>query len=553
MWRPAIEAAGIRLSSTLSPQPAVSLEAWILLFAGIAWGGWLVAQPWDGPSRRIAASVFAGGVAILAAVALGACRFGVRVPGWLDERGFGPFPNRNHTGHVLALGAVMALGCAGDAMRRKKWPVALPWAAAAGVIIMALVVNYSRGGMLMFFGAMVFWSVLTAWRRRSPKVLALGGSALLALFSFLILKGGPLAARFSGGPDSQVSFRERIWKDALALIHGNPWCGVGLGNFAALFPFFRHASVIQQGVLHPESDWLWLVSEAGWLAAIFVALLVIVSLHGALKSESGSLRRLRGAALAAGVAAGVHSLIDVPGHRIGSVFAALLVLVLAGWEARPAVVQRGASVIWRVLGSILVVAAGWLYTTRDFQRLPVVADGFLQSGRFAEAEVTATRALARAPLEWRLYFTRAEARACRGHMLEAIADFRRARLLEPTYAGVPLEEGRFWVSGATVSAPALALSAWTDALQRVVPPEDDAIFRTILDSAPADPAFRASLLEAVRNRPGLLLVWFLMAPPSEASAHYAEISSASKAWSKTQRTAFQRRAVELGVGTSPSN
>jgi hypothetical protein len=46
-WRLEVEAAGIALPATLSPQPELSSEAMVLLAAGLAWAGWLAAQPWD--------------------------------------------------------------------------------------------------------------------------------------------------------------------------------------------------------------------------------------------------------------------------------------------------------------------------------------------------------------------------------------------------------------------------------------------------------------------------------------------------------------------------
>jgi tetratricopeptide (TPR) repeat protein len=538
-WRLEAEAAGIALPATLSPQPELSSEAMVLLAAGLAWAGWLAAQPWDARSRRLAARTLAGGLIALAAVALMAWHFGLRVPGWLDERGFGPFPNRNHTGHVLALGAVLALGCAGDAARRNPWR-ALPWVAGAAVTLAALAVNYSRGGVLLFLGAAGMWAALAAWQRRSWKMIALGASALLALSALLLVAGGPFAARFAGGADSQIAFRRLIWQDTLALIHAGPWCGVGLGNFEALFPFYRTASVIQQRVLHPESDWLWLAAEVGWPGVALALAVLFACVRSAFPMETGTLRRLRGAALAAGIAAALHGLIDVPAHRLGSALAALLVLALARREAPATTASGVAAAVWRGLGVGLIAAAAWWWpASGDLKD----AKALSQAGQFAKAEAAATRALRRAPLNWSAYFTRAGARACAGHTLEALADFRRARLLEPHYAGVPLEEGRFWAS----RTPALALPAWREALRRVSPPEDEAIFGAMMAAAPDDAAFRAELLAMAHDRPALQLEWFQAAPAAEGLAHFTEISAAGGAWDAGQRAAFQRHAIEIGA------
>jgi hypothetical protein len=179
-----------------------------------------------------------------------------------------------------------------------------------------------------------------------------------------------------------------------------------------------------------------------------------------------------------------------------------------------------------------------------FARLPneaAQADTLLQKRHFAEAEEVATRALVRAPLDWRIYFTRAGARACRNETLEAVADFRRARRLEPHYAGLPLSEGQFWIA----SQPGLALIAWREALHRAPPPGDGDLYGTMLGAAPNDPGFRARLLALAQDRPVLQLKWFQAAPPVEARAQLARLSAAAQHWPPEQRALFQRRAEEI--------
>jgi len=342
-----------------------------------------------------------------------------------------------------------------------------------------------------------------------------------------------------------VSFRVLIWRDTLALIHASPWCGAGLGNFTALFPLYRTASVIQQSVLHPESDWLWLAAELGWLGVALALGAAFCVLRGAFPFAPGTRRRLRGAALAAALAALLHCAIDVPEHRLGAALTALFVAVLARGDGPPMPASWVAAAFSRVLGLVALVAAV------IFARLPDEArqaEMLLHAGRFAEAQAAADRALVRAPLDWRVYFTRAGARACRGQMLEALADFRRARTLEPHYAGLPLEEGRFWLQ----SQPELALTVWREALRRVHSPEDEEIYGAMLAASPDNAGFRAQLLALAENRPALQLQWFQFVPPAEARAHLETITAAARQCSPAQREAFQRRASELGSGpTAP--
>lgn len=538
-WRRGLLGVGIPLGNMLSPQPWISAETALWLVMGLAWLAWLLGQYWTASTRTLAAKVLAGGVVLLALFALAARAFHFAVPGWHPDHDFGPFPNRNHTGHVLALGGLLALGCAAEVWPH-NWRKALPWLLGAAIVLVALVVNYSRGGVLLFFGALVLWAALEAWRRGSWKVLAVGGSLVLVLVSLVLLGGGAFAGRFAGGADSQVGFRVLIWRDTLALIHASPWSGVGLGNFTALFPFFRQESVNQQTVLHPESDWLLLAAELGWGGVVLALGGAFFILRRAFPFAPGSCRRLRGAAFAAAVAALLHGAIDVPGHRVGSALLALFVMVLAGNEAPATVLDSwGAAAFSRMmgvlaLGSALALAQRPDYATRAAALLP--------AGMYAQAEASADLALERAPLAWHVYFTRAGAKACLGHPLEALADFRRARTLEPHYVGVPFEEGLFWLQ----TRPALTLSVWHEAIRRLSPAEDEAIYGAMLSAAPDNANFRAQLLAMVQDRPELQLQWFQCAPAAEARAHQEAITTVAQRCTPAQRAAFQRRVKELG-------
>ena len=537
-WRAGVEGAGIILPATLSPQPRLTLDALFLLAAGIAWMGWLMASPWDAGSRRLGARCFTVGALVLAVLALVQWKTGWRPPGWLSAEGHGPFPNRNHTAHVLALGGVLAVGCGADAARHGT-ARAVPWLLAGCVVLAALAATYSRGGVMMFFFALAIWNAAVARQRKSWKILLLGLAALCLAAAAVLVFGGAIAERFAGGQGSEFGFRFRIWSDATDLIEASPLYGSGLGNFAALFPFYRVQSVIQSGVIHPESDWLWLASETGLAGAALGLLAVWIAFAGALPLKRGTQRRLRGAALAATAAAVFHGFLDVPGHRLGSVLAALLVLALARKDHESGIPSHVAVAGWRVLGLAMVaLAAWWMNFTNDAARAETLA----REGRFAAAAESASLAIARAPLDWRPYFTRAGALARTGKVIEAVADFRRARMLEPHYAEIPLEEGRFWIR----RQPELAFIAWTEALRRSGGPEAPGVFGQMRMAVPDDAASRARLLGLADGRATLQMDWFLGVPAAEAKPHLAVIAEIAARCDEGRRKAFARRAAELG-------
>jgi tetratricopeptide (TPR) repeat protein len=233
----------------------------------------------------------------------------------------------------------------------------------------------------------------------------------------------------------------------------------------------------------------------------------------------------------------LHSTFDVPGHRLGSALLALFVIVLARRDPEPSADSSWIAGISRTVGLVALGAAIGLARTPPDARQ---ADALLQAGHFAEAGEAADRALARAPLDWAAYFTRAGSRACRGQILEALADFRRARRLEPGNASLPLAEGQFWLP----TAPPLALAAWREAMRRTRSAEDQEIYGIMLSAAP-DAAFREQLLALAEGRPPLMLQWFRVVPPAEARIHLEAIGVAASQCSPAQRAAFERRAQEI--------
>lgn len=502
-WRAELSEAGVVFPATLSPQPVLTFEAMVWLFAGLAWLGWLAP---DAHSRKLTMRLLALGVAAIAFVALVAWKLHEPVPGWLSSRGFGPFPNRNHTGHVLALGGLLALGCAADAARR-KYTAAVSWLLAAAIIGGALVVNYSRGGIVLFIGAAALWAGLAAWQRRSWKIATLAAAALLAIGAFVLLSSHALAARFAGGENSAIGFRVLIWRDTFGMIRDAPWCGDGLGNFRGLFPFFREASVIQQAVWHPESDWLWLAVETGWLGVALAVLLIAVFVRGVFPLERGTQQRLRCAALAGAIGAALHGLVDVSAHRPGSALLALTLLALARRDVEAAPLPRIAW-LWRAAGVALIGASfAWLRSGGDLERAVALAD----ARDFPGARAAADRAVARAPLSWQACYVRGAIAANEGRAMAAMADFRRARLLEPHHVTVPLEEAQVWLR----LVPALALPAWEDALRRGGPEREVELFHGMIGAA-SDATMRARLLALTEGRPELRRLWLEKVPREEA-------------------------------------
>jgi O-antigen ligase len=468
---------GINLPDTLSPQPWISLGCFISLVAGLSWLYYVSALELDLREVRQQMRFFAAGVVLLAALCIALYFAHTALSFWHNQRGFGPFPNRNQTANLFGLTAIVILACGQEDIRqgRKRWVV---WLIALALIVCAIVLDFSRAGILILVAGSAFWLGAFVLRKGSAARIALGLSVLLILATVLLVFGGQTFERFHlrGGETSDMTpdLRWAIFRDALQLIRASPWCGIGLGNFDGIFAMYRDASLTAARTIHPESDWFWLCVEVGWPSIVLAIAGIAILIRRVFPLQEGTNQRFRLAALIAAVLFLLHGMIDVSAHRIGTVFAGIFLLGMA--LRRPAELRPSAlaPVAFRLIG-ILLLTAGltWIIATRYEMLLPGgigaeiemrQASSANRGRNFDETIQRTTRALDWAPLKWQLYFSRALGKLGAKHPpSDALDDFRRARFLEPNAYEVPYEEGSAWLT----SQPALAITAWREALRRV--------------------------------------------------------------------------------------
>jgi len=523
-WRIALSKDfGVVLPETVSAQPWMTLDSFLLLLAGFAWVYYVTT--FDAPMRdiRFSARIFAAGVVAIAGLSIFLHLRQQALPFWHNPAGFGPFPNRNQTGDLFGISALVVLACMEDDFRRrhKRW---LLWLPALGILVAALVFDLSRSGIIILVIGAAAWLSRFAFRRWGTPGIAIAASFLLALFAGLLLFGGETIARFDPriGSERPVTndFRWLIFRDTFAMIRASPWCGLGLGNFESVFALFRQASRGVTRSLHPESDWLWVWAEMGWPAVLLLLVALGVFVRRVFPLRDGTNQRLRYAFLVAALLFVLHGVVDVSGHRFGSFLAGTFLLGLA--QARPVScrVNRWSPILFRFLGLLLVLlGAAWLI---GWQRmLPVPGRVGVENAkkeilianrghRFADAVALADRALQWAPLDWQLYYLRAVSRiGVRQELREALADFRRARFLEPSSSQLAFEEGNAWLGW----QPTLALTAWREALRRPGASEGR-LFEKMLDAAvDYDTKTLDGLGEIAADRPELTLLYLKRVTP----------------------------------------
>jgi len=144
------------------------------------------------------------------------------------------------------------------------------------------------------------------------------------LFTAFLLFGGRTLERFTGSTDRPVDLaadlRFGIHADALKLLTQVSWHGVGLGNFEPVFALHRVKSAGNNRVVHPESDWFWTGIELGWVApALILAGAVFWLVRHWPERSAASFYLL--SAIAVGVILFLaHGLVDVSGHRLGTLW-----------------------------------------------------------------------------------------------------------------------------------------------------------------------------------------------------------------------------------------
>src|SRR5207248_238492 len=117
------------------------------------------------------------------------------LPFWHNPLGFGPFPNRNQTGDLFGISTLVVLGCMQDDFRRghKRWFL---WLAGFGVLIAALILDFSRAGILILVIGSTAWLGRLAFRKWSGAGIAVAVSLLLILLATLLVFGGETIERF---------------------------------------------------------------------------------------------------------------------------------------------------------------------------------------------------------------------------------------------------------------------------------------------------------------------------------------------------------------------
>jgi putative inorganic carbon (HCO3(-)) transporter len=213
-------------------------------------------------------------------------------------RAHGTFEQPNPYGGYLGLVLPLAAGLVMAGIVRLggrvgwKWMV---WAAGCGALMLvALIMSWSRGAWLGFAAALAAMALAACARSSRAAVL---GAVVVLLAAYVLLVGGlvqlppSIVQRFADFwpylgsmdvrgievTDANFPVLERMahWQAALAMWTDHPWLGVGIGNYAAAYS--QYALPLWPLALgHAHNYYLNIAAEAGTLG-----LLAYLALWGA--------------------------------------------------------------------------------------------------------------------------------------------------------------------------------------------------------------------------------------------------------------------------------
>ena len=499
-WRTDLTALGITLPATWSPQPWLTFEAACLLWLGLAWTYYLFTYEWKPRLREKVWDVFCLGILCLSAALVIGYTFRLRIPFWPNVPEFGFFPNRNQTSNVLGLGGVFMYANAFRHLqqgRRRGWL----WLAGLALVCWALILNYSRGGIILFFAGAFAWHICWLLTSRGATGRIVAWAPLAILLALLLLTGGSTLMRFRNA-SSDLLFathdgRLAIHRDALAFFGKSPLLGLGLGNFRSLFTAERQFFTSSSEAIHPESDWLWFAVEVGALGPILLLIGLSLWIRLSFPFAAGTWRTMRMAALICGIGLAIHGIFDVSAHRLGSLWPGVF---LASMAINPERKNRGSlpvETFYQVLGpAFLAIGVWWLVslvgatvgpTSARLARILKSVEKASASSNFERAFALSNVGLKIAPLNWPLYYHRGVAEAGLSRPNKEISrDFSVARYLLPNWPELFIKEGIVWLG---IDEPDLAFEVWQQGMERW-PENAPTIYADIFGVIKNDPQLR---------------------------------------------------------------
>ena len=350
-WRMKLESLGLETGNLISPHPAATIESLIIVGVIILIGLCSLGHRISRESFLKIAALFVLAVSLYTGISM------LFVQNewdwaWDPNNQFGFFANRNHMATLMVMASLVGVGSLFVYLKKRNWIAFIIILLATGIICWAILgYSISRAGLILFSSFQLLWFVFVVKKHLNYKLV----TSFLVLFSLAVilflLSDTKLEDRFEKLVEKKESsskilnndskndytsilgIRKYIHADAYKMIQSEPWTGTGLGTFEFIFPFYQKESttfskeVSNSKVLHPESNWLDLSSQAGLLSTLIVLMIVLPLLFLTLFKN----RRSRSWLLCLSCILSIfcilfHGIVDVPGQKFGIILSGILLI-----------------------------------------------------------------------------------------------------------------------------------------------------------------------------------------------------------------------------------
>ena len=563
-WRIHLESLGLDTGKLITAHPAKSLEVLfiigtVLITALCALGHRLTRQ------RLLkVASFFLLLVAVYAGISILFKEYQWEWE-WDPNDGFGFFGNRNHMATLIVMGSLIGTGTLSLSIIQKKWFFRILSAIALGILCWAILgYSISRAGILLFTVFQISWFLLLGKKFLNPKIITSFLVLVILSTILFIISDTQLEKRLNQmvkieesvpahistaekeSYETVIGLRKFIHADTYSMIMSEPWTGSGLGSFEFVFPQYKKESVQYRTyinnaeVLHPESNWLDLSTEAGPISAIVLALSIITLLVFSYRKN----RKSRSWQLCLACILGilciiVHGLVDVPGQKIGIVLSGTLLLGITFKPDRnnSRFVPKQAIFIYQSFAvgifsmGLCLIYAQWFNeksilfsdhrsVIQKIDRLYLKSQDSAASAQVQDQKKHLLSAIAlsedairKMPLDPTFHFVRGKLYSqLTEYDAEVKKSFAIASALDPLWTGSPLRQAKAWLFIDTKETRKL----WAEALIRAEKINDDSLRRTwlkILNQAKQNPSQIRSVYKLVldKNQAHLIKEWMNLA------------------------------------------
>ena len=243
----------------------------------------------------------------------------VNISGKTYLRATAVFPDPHMLAFYLGLLIPLALGLVFFGEKKNYF-----WLVALGILLLADLLTFSRGGYLgLFTGAVV---IMCLWWNKIGRNYKFGALALAGMMVAALLLPSPISQRFYSSFDLQEGSnagRIAIWSQALNVSENNPLLGVGIGNY----PLAVKASADYREPIYAHNTYLDIAVETGIVNMLVWALLLgVVFLKFYALGKQEPLFLMAGASI---IMFATHSLVET---AIYSPTVLVLFLIIVGFS-----------------------------------------------------------------------------------------------------------------------------------------------------------------------------------------------------------------------------